>query len=217
MHIGILEETSLVESNGWIARVHPPTQPWNGRIILLLHGWTGDENTMWIFARKLPENCWMLAPRGPLVSPDGGFAWGLPSKNSRPDIDQFLENASGLLQRLPHWVPDYTPQTRLDIVGFSQGAAMTYTMCLKCSPIKVAPLAGYLAPGFSDQIKDRDFSRLSMLIAHNSDDPLVSIEESKKAADLFTRQGASIQFCESTGGHKLSAPCFKELNNFLRD
>ncbi len=217
MQIRILEETKLVESNSWVARVRPPSQPWNGRVVLLLHGWTGDENIMWIFARKLPINCWMLAPRGPMVSPEGGYAWAIPVNGLRPDITPFLENASELILRLPEWIPDYTPQTRLDIVGFSQGAAMSYAMCLKSSPTKVAPLAGYLPPGFSAQAKDRDFSMLKMFIAHNSDDRMVSFEESKKAASLFEQNGATVQYCEGTGGHKISTTCFTGLDDFLRD
>ncbi|HEX7555902.1 MAG TPA: hypothetical protein VF338_04705, partial [Leptolinea sp.] len=124
-----------------MARVRPPTQPWNGRIILLLHGWTGDENIMWIFARKLPPNSWMVSPRGPLVSPEGGYAWAIARNGKRPDVNQFEENSLELIRRFPGWVSEYSPKTRLDIVGFSQGAAMTYSLCLEAAPTKVAPLA----------------------------------------------------------------------------
>lgn len=217
MQIKILDETSLVEAHGWIARVRPPTQPWNNRVVLLLHGWTGDENIMWIFARKLPANCWMLAPRGPLNSPDGGYAWGIPEDGKRPDISRFLANADGLMQRMPDWVPDFSSVTRLDIIGFSQGAAMTYAMCLNASPVKVAPLAGYLPLGMSDLIKDRDFSGLNMYISHNIDDDIVPVDESRKAVDLFSSRGAIVKYDEKTGGHKLSAAGFNGLNNFLKD
>jgi predicted esterase len=217
VQIKILEETSLLESGKWTARVRPPTNPWNGRVVLMLHGWTGDENIMWIFARKVPVNCWMVAPRGPLKSPEGGYAWAIPSNGRRPDLSQYLESASNLGEQLPAWIPDFTPQTRLDVVGFSQGAAMTYAMCLSKAPAKAAPLAGYLPPGFTEQLTGLDFPGLKMFIAHNTDDKIVSVEESKIAAQLFRQHGAAVEYCESTGGHKLSSTCLHNLDSFLKD
>jgi phospholipase/carboxylesterase len=211
----ILEETSIVKSDQWIARVRPPTEPWNGRIVLLLHGWTGDENIMWLFARKLPVHCWMVAPRGPVESPDGGFAWAVPQNGIRPGYAAYLQQAEKLIDHLKGWVPDYSPETRLDMIGFSQGAAMTYVLTLATTPTKVAPLAGYLPSGLDEHFKNRDFSSLQMFLAHNTDDKMVSVEESRKASTLFRNAGASVQYCENTGGHKVSTACFNALDAFM--
>jgi predicted esterase len=213
----IPEESTLRESGGWIARVRPPSQPWTGRVILLLHGWTGDENSMSFFTRSLPTNCWLVSPRGPLISPAGGYAWGIASKGERPDINKFIAHSDGLMERLPIWVPDFTPGTRLDLIGFSQGAAMAYTLCLSGAPVKVAPLAGYLPSGFREKSANRDFSGLQLYISHNTDDGMLPIEESLKARDLFTSQGADVKFSEGKGGHKMNATAMRELNAFMRD
>lgn len=197
--------------------MRPPNAPWNNRVVLFLHGWTGDENIMWIFARKVPVNCWMVAPRGPLKSPEGGYAWAIPTNGRRPDIAQYLENASALIEQLPAWIPEFSARTRLDVVGFSQGAVMTYAMCLRKAPLKAAPLAGYLPPGFSEHVNGLDLAGMQLFIAHNADDRMVSVEESQKAALLFKQHGAQVEYCESTGGHKLSSTCFHGLDNFLRD
>ncbi len=217
MPIEILERTSLVESNGWVARVHPPKGDWNGRIILLLHGWTGNEQTMWIFARKFSPGTWIIAPRGPHNLPEGGYAWAVSQKGRYPDISPFLDSADQLLERLPVWIPEFKPGTRLDLVGFSQGAAMCYSLCLKTSPTKIAPLAGYLPEGFIARIEDRSLSHLKAFIAHNTDDDLVSIEESRKAAAFLIGRGAAVEFCEANGGHKVSLPCFNRYDAFMID
>jgi predicted esterase len=217
VQIRILEETKIVESNGWVARIRPPTEKWNGRVILLLHGWTGDENIMWIFARKIPTSCWMIAPRGPLNSTEGGYAWAVPQNGERPEISQFTRHSKELIKRLAEWIPEFSSKSRLDIVGFSQGAAMTYSMCLETNPTKVAPLAGYLPPGFEDQLNDRDLTGLQMFIAHNTDDTVVSSEESQKAASYFSKHGATVHYCDSTGGHKISSSCFHGLDKFLEN
>ncbi|MEI8130821.1 MAG: hypothetical protein WCG34_00205 [Leptolinea sp.] len=217
MQIRILDETKIVESKGWIARVRPPSGKWNGRVVLLLHGWTGDENIMWIFARKIPTNSWMVAPRAPHPIPEGGFAWVVPQNGTRPDITQFSKQTEEILKRLPDWVPDFSDDTRLDIIGFSQGAALTYTFCLETTLTKIAPLAGYLPPGFEDRLKTRNLNGLQVFIAHNTDDTVVSVEQSKKATYLFLAQEATVQYYDSTGGHKLSSSCFHRLDKFLLD
>jgi predicted esterase len=172
---------------------------------------------MSFFAHKLPQHCWIVSPRGPLVCPAGGFAWGIATKGERPDVNKFITQAIDLMERIRGWVPDYTPVTRLDVIGFSQGAAMAYTVCLNASPVKIAPLAGYLPTGYVDLCVNRDFSALQLFIAHNVDDDMLPIDESKKARDLFSSHGAIVQFSESTGGHKLSAASLRELTAFMRD
>lgn len=217
MQNNLLEETQVIISKGWSARIRPPTQPWNRRLIFLLHGWTGDENIMWIFARKLPVNCYIIAPRGPLLCPDGGYAWAIPKKDKRPDIDTYLEHCHGLLERLVGWIPEIVPDIRLDAIGFSQGAAMAYSMCLAAKLGKVAPLAGYIPPGLEEKLVGLDLSNLKCFIAHNSDDNLVPIEESRRAVDLLSSRGAAVQYCENKGGHKVSTACFNALDAFLSD
>jgi len=214
---GILEETYLKESDGWIARVRAPLSTNTNRVILLLHGWTGDENSMWFFSRGLPEDTWIVSPRAPLVCPAGGYAWGIATIGQRPDIEKFHSQAIKLIDRLSGWVPGYSPENRLDIIGFSQGAAMAYTLCLTSTPVKVAPLAGYMPSGFIDFASKIDFSLIKFFISHNSDDTMLPVEESRNARDYFIRRGAVVNYCENTGGHKMSSACVKKMDLFFRD
>lgn len=94
---------------------------------------------------------------------------------------------------------------------------MTYTLCLNASPVKAAPLAGYLPSGFIEKSAGRNFSGLKLFISHNVDDEMLSVEESRKAQNLFVSQGADVQFSEGKGGHKMSAPGMHELSAFMRD
>lgn len=217
MPIKIFDETRIINTGGWTARIRPPSGIWNGRVILLLHGWTGDENTMWIFARKIPVSSWIVAPRGPLNCPDGGFAWALPQNGKHPDITQFQTYTKDLVGLLTSVVPESANGYRLDIAGFSQGAAMTYSMCLETEPVKIAPLAGYLPHGFEALLGTRTLKGLSIFIAHNPDDSIVSISKSREAMEIFESRKAVVHLCESTGGHKMSAPCFHEFNKFIED
>ena len=217
MHDNLFNNTHVDISIGWTARIRPPSQQWNGRVVLLLHGWTGDENIMWIFARKLPENCYIIAPRAPLFCPDGGYAWAIPENDHRPGIDIYLNHCTSLLDRLQNWIPEVSHDFRLDLIGFSQGAAMAYAMCVATNPMKIAPLGGYVPPGLEDSLGGRSLLGAKFFIAHNTDDSVVPVEESRRAVEIFSTRGADVKFCESNGGHKVSTTCFTALDNFLRD
>ena len=67
-------ETHLATLEDWTYRFLPPQRA-SRRLLLLLHGWTGDENSMWVFARNFPRAAWMLAPRAPFLAPSGGYSW----------------------------------------------------------------------------------------------------------------------------------------------
>jgi hypothetical protein len=70
--------------------------------MLLIHGLTGDENSMWIFARNLSAEYWMIAPRAPHASQmaQGGYSWRPPAGEAE---DHQPPNSSVLLQALiPH-------------------------------------------------------------------------------------------------------------------
>ena len=59
-----LVDSQLTTFEDWTLRVRPGSGR-DARVMLLLHGWTGDENSMWAFARDLPASAWLIAPRAP--------------------------------------------------------------------------------------------------------------------------------------------------------
>ena len=61
--------------DGWVLRQRTPEGPGPHPLMLLLHGWTGDENAMWIFANRLPKNVLLVAPRGIYPTALGGYSW----------------------------------------------------------------------------------------------------------------------------------------------
>ncbi|HQV64553.1 MAG TPA: hypothetical protein PKV19_11160, partial [Anaerolineales bacterium] len=69
--------TELIEFNNWTLRVRA-SQSVNPRLLVLIHGWTGDENSMWVFARGISSDYWMIAPRAPHPAESSGFSWRPP-------------------------------------------------------------------------------------------------------------------------------------------
>ena len=56
-------------------RLHRPDGLGPFPVLIVLHGWTGDENSMWIFSPRLPKNALMVAPRGLYKTMDSGYSW----------------------------------------------------------------------------------------------------------------------------------------------
>ncbi len=203
-------EPQTLYDQGNILRYRPPlTIP--RRIVLLLHGWTGDETSMWVFTRALSSQ-WLLAPRGPITATPQGFGW---VEHKHPaHFQDFSTAAQTLLRQLDRWQHLLNlPDLPLDVVGFSQGAALAISLTLSAPQRfqRLACIAGFLP--FQAPIVP--LKGLNCLIAHGSQDSIVPIEQAQIAFKHLSACQAQVQFCEAEVGHKMSASCFQSLEGFL--
>ncbi|MFO3796703.1 MAG: hypothetical protein ACK8QZ_05375, partial [Anaerolineales bacterium] len=80
-------ETQLLHFNGWVLRLFPAREQAKG-LIFLLHGWTGDENSMWVFAPRTASQYWIVAPRAPFSTLPSGYSWRpLLERRGWPKLD----------------------------------------------------------------------------------------------------------------------------------
>lgn len=209
-------ETHLSTLEDWTFRFLPPAQP-SKRLLLLLHGWTGDENSMWVFARNFPRSAWMLAPRAPYAAPSSGYSWREHFETAH-SLDDLRASAGNLVDFVQGWgVANQVDTTDFDVVGFSQGAAMAgmLTLLYPGRIRKLAMLAGFLPQG-ADTLA---FGSLptQVFIAHGTQDLMVSVERARDARRLFEQVGAQVDYCEADVAHKVSAECLKALVEYLQD
>ncbi|MFM8876383.1 MAG: hypothetical protein ACKOGC_09960, partial [Anaerolineae bacterium] len=52
-----------------------PAESTNPRLLVMIHGLTGDENSMWVFARRFSSKYWIVAPRATHPAIPQGFSW----------------------------------------------------------------------------------------------------------------------------------------------
>jgi len=202
---------------------HAAQEP--ARFMLLIHGWTGDENSMWIFTRKFPDNLWIAAPRGPHASEQGGYSWR--PLRSLQDADWGLPTLSDLkpaADALIRLVDDYSASvgvdaTTFDVAGFSQGGALTNVLTLLYPERihKAAVLAGFMPDGTDDLIDRRVLVGKQIFVAHGEKDNLVPFERAQRSIELLERAGAQVTFCDADVGHKLSADCLRGLETFFTE
>lgn len=220
-------DTHQLTYNGWTLRVrHAVEEP--ARFMLLLHGWTGDENSMWVFTSKFPDNMWIAAPRAPHSTDRGGYSWrALQPGTIRPAQDNArglptlfeLKTAADNLIRL---VDDISfsvgvDGSQFDVAGFSQGGALTNALALLYPERirKAAILAGFMPVGVDDLLAQRVLVDKPFFVAHGTQDRLVPVELARQSIELLKQAGAQVTFCEAEVEHKVSADCLRGLGVFF--
>ncbi len=214
-----MTDTLLETWNGWTIRFRPGTQQ-PGRLLLLLHGWTGDENSMWVFARNFPPHLWLLAPRGLYPAEQGGYSWRpvSPTTFGRPTLDDLRPAAEALVDLVDAFGAHHDLDVRqFEVMGFSQGAALSVVMaCLYPQRVwRAAILAGFVPDGMHDLLASRPLQGKSLFLAHGTQDRLVPIERARTSRNLLEQAGAQVLYCEDEVGHKVSAGCLQALEAFF--
>jgi phospholipase/carboxylesterase len=201
----------------WVINFRAPAGDGPHPVMLLLHGWTGDENVMWIFTPRLDPRYLILAPRGLYPAPQGGYGWHPHQDASWPRVEDFRPATAALLDLLsPRNFPN-ADFSRLNAMGFSQGAALTYTLALE-NPERVralAGLAGFLPEDAESLAQSRPLAGKPVFVAHGTRDERVPVERARQAVEFLQQAGALVSYCEEDVGHKLSAACFRAMENFF--
>lgn len=201
----------------WTLRIHPARQKPN-RILLMLHGWTGDENSMWVFAGGFPKHLWMLAPRAPYNATPSGYSWRVPQPGGWPSMETMRQSAAMLADLVERFaVANALDSQQIDVIGFSQGGAMAAAFAL-FYPHKVhrlGILAGFVPQGAEDFIPARPLNGMHTFITHGKQDETVPIEFARRSIGILEQAGAVIDYCEADVGHKVSAGCRAALEKFL--
>jgi|SRR3990172_1480316 len=214
-----MENIKTIDINGWITRIHAPTTVDPQRMILMLHGWTGDEQVMWVFAERLPADVLLVAPRGPYKTPLGGYGWHVHKQRVWPWVDDFLPAIDGLESLLGEGQIAKFGLTNVSLIGFSQGAALAYAFAM-LRPYRVesvAGLSGFLPEGAEALARNKPLYGKPVFIAHGTQDELVPVSLARSAVEVLESAGAQVTYCEDDVGHKLSANCFNGLEEFFRN
>ena len=197
-------------------------------LLALIHGLTGDENSMWIFGRKLSEDYWMIAPRAPHPSrhPEGGYSWWprLPANpemedetQEAPTLEDLRSAADGLISLMDAYSAENKIQaSQYDLIGYSQGGGLANAIAL-LHPHRirrVGVLSGFIPSNAEGLLEGRPLNHKRFFVAHGRLDEKVKIESARRSVELLEKAGAEVTFCEDEVGHKVSAHCLRALEVF---
>ena len=212
-------DSKLLTFKNWTFRLRMP-QVKPRRLLILIHGWMGDENSMGVFAHNISPDVAILAPRGIVAVPEGGYSWReiKPGTWGTASLDEFRSAADAMVTFVDEWSASAgLDENQFDLMGFSQGAALTYTLALLYPQRirRLAALSGFIPAGGSVLLAGKDLSGKPVFISHGRQDDTIPVEQSRQAAAQLQLAGAQVTYCESDAGHKVSKDCLKELLTFF--
>ena len=211
--------TDLIEFEDWTLRIRKTDHP-SPRLLLMLHGFTGDENSMWVFARDLPSHYWIVAPRALHVAEPGGYSWRPPQDGTfgRPSLEQLRPAAEALVRLVNAYQLSAKIDARVfDLMGFSQGAAMSNLLAFLYPERirKTGILAGFVPSGLDELVAQRPLTGKPFFVAHGTKDETVPVERARASIEILEQAGAQVTYCEDEVGHKVSLTCLRALKDFL--
>jgi phospholipase/carboxylesterase len=138
--------------------------------------------------------------------------WGLAT------LEDFRSAAEELLTMVDEWSATAGLDAKqFDLMGFSQGAAMTYTVGL-LHPERLrrqVVLSGFLPENGDALLSGGRLSGKPVFVAHGRKDDMIPVELARHAVGLLKAADVKVEYCESDAGHKVSKECIKEMELFM--
>ena len=213
-------DAQILLLDNWIVRVRPPLAQGNNRVFLMLHGLTGDENSMTVFTRNLPRDAWIFSPRAPNPADESGFKWIISKNGMSASFAEFQQATFHLHEAFVGWMKTFHINAQaVDVIGFSQGAVISasYALLYPQEVNRTAFLSGFLPIDTPDFILSGQLKSKQVFVAHGSQDKTVPLAKAQQTVAWLEQWGAEVTYCEATVGHRLSAQCFKSFADFFKN
>ncbi|MGA9703140.1 alpha/beta hydrolase [Pseudomonas sp.] len=195
----------------------------NQPLVIFLHGFGSNEEDLFGIKDALPSTWTYLSARAPMPVDPHGFRWFTKTLD---DADYNGETAD--LQRSAALIADFVTQAtakyhtqpdRVFLVGFSQGAIMSYEVGLR-QPQRVrgiAALSGSVLPVLKAELKpDERLNKLAIFIGHGTLDQALPYASATRANEVLTGLGLKPEFHGYRGmNHTVSEAEVEDLKAWL--
>lgn len=192
-------------------------------LLLLLHGYGSNEEDLFSFAAQLPDEYFIVSARAPYSLPPYGNAWYAitfdSDMNKFSDDKQAIESRDLIVKFIDELIEAYPiDKDSITLVGFSQGAILSYAVALtypkKIS--RVLALSGYLNTDIvGKSLHAEDVSKVRFFISHGVVDQVIPIEWARKAPEFLKNLGIDVEYHEYNSGHGVAPQNFYDLLNWL--
>ena len=151
------EPVILTRPDGVLA-LREPALPPPHRLLVLIHGWGGNEHSLWEFTKGIPADYRVIAPRGTYFKAEGEYGWRPTILGRRSRLEENLEPAHDLLARIDTWASlSHVDASKFSLTGvlarrspgLRPGASLPKTPVTRdravgLSPPRIGPVRGEL-------------------------------------------------------------------------
>lgn len=191
--------------------------------LVLLHGRGADESDLVPVLDALdPQRRLVgLTPGAPLPGPGGGRWWYQVPRVGFPDPATFQATYERLASFVDGWLAARgIGWERTVLGGFSQGTVMSYAVGLgpgRPSPAGILAISGFI-PTVQGWEPDLDGRRdVSVLIAHGSRDPVISVDFARDARARLQAGGLAVDYREHGGAHRIEPASVEPMRAWIRE
>ena len=218
-----INDTSSSITNGlalqYLVR-EPKVKAARHKAIILLHGVGSNKQDLFSLAPQLPDDYWIIAPRGQFTLGAGRYAWyQVDFSTGKPVINAAQEASSREVIRV--FVKEIKQRYGIEEVylgGFSQGAIMSYSIGLTHpKEVKgIIALSGRILDEIKPLVKENaDLQQLQVFIAHGVADNTLPIHYARAAKAYLGSLGVQLSYHEYEIGHQVNSAVVKDLQSWL--
>lgn len=201
------------------ANVESRNQP----LVIFLHGYGSNEQDLFGIKDELPPQYTYLSVRAPMTLEEGSYQWfrkkGEGAYNG--ETDDLKTSRQVLLDFVAQAAKKYhTEADKVFLVGFSQGAIMSYEVALRHPEAVggIAALSGRILPVLKSELKpDEKRQPLAIFIGHGTADKRLPYTDGTEADSLLQSLSLKPEFHAYEGvGHSISATEMQDLSAWLQ-
>lgn len=198
-------------------RVLKPENPGPHPTVVMIHGYLGNEDVMWVFSQTLPKDWLLVAPRAIFQENEHSFSWHPRQSGKWPTLEDFdtaVSHLSHFIKTLPQRL-DADPK-QIYLMGFSQGAAAAFALAIRepgCVQ-GIASLVGFMPRQIDDAIHQTKLADLPVFMAVGTEDDQVPLEIARECGKAVRAMGAFLEYREYETGHKLNREGMRKLKKW---
>lgn len=194
----------------------------NQPLVIFLHGFGSNEEDLFGIKDALPSTWTYLSVRAPLPVEPRGYRWF--TKTDEPEYNGQTDELSSSARLIKDFVVKatakyHTQSDRVFLVGFSQGAIMSYEVGLRRPELLrgIAALSGSVLPVLKAELKPNDaLGKLAIFIGHGTLDQALPYALGTRANEVLEGIGLKPEFHGYAGmNHTISEAEVQDLKAWL--
>ena len=203
-------------------KIKNPTKNINDfEVIFLLHGYGSNEEDLFSLKEFIPPNYLIISLRGPISLGFDSYAWY--SINFENTIDKWVDNNEAINSKkiilndiLLHLEDLDFKNKRVSLLGFSQGAILSWTLGIENPHLikNILPLSGFFNSEITNSDQNSKF-RVNCFSSHGINDQIIPINWARKRLKSLRQNNVDIIFKEYESGHEINKDNLNDIIDWL--